>query len=60
MVISNAKYNKKHGSTRNKAFVHGFDDDGLVNPLDSGTDIHDVYIPRYEELTFLNVDELTK
>lgn len=60
MVISNAKYNKKPGSTKNRAFIHGFDDDGAMNPLDSGTDIHDVLIPRYEELTFLNIDELTK
>lgn len=60
MVISNSKYNKKHGTTKNRAFITGFDEDGLSNPLDSATDIHDVFIPRYEELTFLNVDELTQ
>ncbi|HEY9745201.1 MAG TPA: hypothetical protein V6C99_03170 [Oculatellaceae cyanobacterium] len=48
MVISNAKYERKHNGGRSRK-VHGEDDFEAVKGIE-------FEIPRYEELTFLRFD----
>ena len=59
MVISNAKYNKKIAGMKNRAYIAGLDEDepGTLH-ADAGQDFQNWVIPRYEEMTFLNVDDL--
>jgi hypothetical protein len=60
MVISNAKYTKKVGGLKNRAYMAGLDDEEAGSfHADSGTDFHEWAIPRYEEMKFLSIEELT-
>lgn len=49
MVVS-----KKHDLRK----VAGHKNRGHLNGMDFGNDGHDIEIPRYEELTYLNLDDL--
>lgn len=50
MHISNAKYEKKHSGVKNRAYIsdHAFQ---------SGMDLSDFEIPRYEEMKFLRLED---
>jgi hypothetical protein len=59
MVISNAKYNKKVAGLKNRAYLAGLEEEDMgATQADSGQDFQNWVIPRYEEMTFLNVDDL--
>lgn len=50
MFISNAKYEKKHGGTKNRKYFSS-------NSSQAGIDISDFEIPRYEEMKFLTLED---
>lgn len=56
MVISNAKYGKKPQYIKNKAYSV-WEEDSRESALETGMDF---VIPRYEELHFLNIEELAR
>ncbi len=53
MVISNAKYDRKQGGVKNKAYISNPN----VSTLHAAMDIHDFEIPRYEEMKFLKLED---
>ena len=60
MVISNAKYSKKVGGLKNRAYIGGIDDeDARHGHADGSADFQEWAIPRYEEMKFLSIEELT-
>lgn len=60
MVISNAKYGKKQGNVKNRAYMSGLETDLTAHQPEPFIDLEDLFIPRYEEIKFLDVQELTK
>ncbi|WP_373533556.1 hypothetical protein [Vampirovibrio sp.] len=53
MAIPKARYEKKHGGTKNRGyFPH------IVNTPQAGIDLNDFEIPRYEEMKFLTLEDL--
>jgi hypothetical protein len=59
MVISNSKYGKKQGSVKNRAYMSGLDET-LASPVDDGSvEFNELFIPRYEEIKFLDTSGLT-
>jgi hypothetical protein len=50
MFISNAKYEKRHGGTRNKRYFP-------EAQSQTGIDLSDFEIPRYEEMKFLRLED---
>lgn len=60
MVISNAKYGKKQGNVKNRAYMTGLESDLTTHQPESLIELEDLFIPHYEEIKFLDINELTK
>ena len=59
MVISNAKYEKKHGGTKNRAYLSLDREKDVKNGLHtSQIDWDDFEIPLYQEMKFLRLEDM--
>ncbi len=54
MVISNAKYGKEQGNVKNRAYLSTLENDLTGDQPDKLIELEDLFIPRYEEIKFLD------